>query len=104
MKKIAKDMLESLVGHEKYSLSIDQRELLYPIDLIFTIKNENQYYLPKDESGIPIKIYKSVGSKYSPTRVAAYGLAHWNNYVLENCDKSKNEFLKVLNWFVQTNV
>ena len=80
MVKIAKDIYESIAGYEKYSSPKTKGEQLYPIDLIFTLDNEKEYYSPKDSAGIPIRLYKSVGAKYNPTRVAAFGLANWNKY------------------------
>lgn len=103
MVKIAKDIYESIAGYEKYSSPKTKGEQLYPIDLIFTLDNEKEYYSPKDSAGIPIRLYKSVGAKYNPTRVAAFGLANWNKYKSQGNEESKVEFLKVVNWFMQNN-
>ena len=74
----------------------------YPLDLKFTLLNEKKYYHPKDENGLPLRIYTSIGKQYNPTRIAAYGLAHYNEYLKCGNKKNLKEFLKVANWFVQS--
>jgi len=72
----------------------------YPVDLSFTLNRENIYYEPKDCQGIPVKIYKSVGAQYNPTRIAAYGLAHYNQYLATGSSDSREQFKKVADWFM----
>ena len=50
----------------------------YPLDTDFTLQNPEQYYEPRDPDGIPMHSYASVGRQYTPSRVMAWGLTHWN--------------------------
>ncbi|WP_067729069.1 D-glucuronyl C5-epimerase family protein [Oceanobacillus damuensis] len=98
-KKIFQDVQKFLSGKKEYTFINPGENFMYPIDLDFTLDNELIYYHPKDKMGVPLKEYKSVGSKYNPTRVAAYGLSHWNRYQLGNNNYNLEEYKKVLGWF-----
>ena len=72
---------------------------VYPICLDFTLKASKKYYFPLDGQGLPVRNYSSVGRQYNPTRIAAFGLAHYNNYILTKDKNSLSRFLKVAEWF-----
>ena len=74
---------------------------MYPIDLDFTLQHEAWYYEPKDAEGLPIRLYLTVGPRYNPTRVAAYGLAHFNRYVRTQEPVHRARFFQVANWFLR---
>lgn len=100
--KIFKDIKGFIGGNREFSfLETSLSTTEYPIDLEFTLENEGFYYEPKDEAGIPVKVYSSVGVQYNPTRVAAYGLAHYNRYVRGGSERSLDVFLSVADWFMR---
>jgi len=100
-RKIAVDINEYIFGTDHYSyIKSDQEACLYPIDLSFTLKDEKTFYHPKNAAGIPMRVYKSVGAQYNPTRIAAYALAHYNNYQTLNEPQSKEIFMQMADWFV----
>lgn len=98
--KIYRDVEKYFTGTSEFSYLDSFKSGCYPIDLAFTLENKTFYYTPKDQDGIPYKVYASVGEQYNPTRVAAYGLAHFNRYVLHADEESKEKFLKCANWFL----
>lgn len=99
-KKIYRDIKKYILGTNEFSFIENyQEKFLYPINLDFTLEEKEFYYCPMDENGIPYKIYSSVGKQYNPTRIAAYGLSHYNDYMLRNNENSKEIFLKCLDWF-----
>lgn len=101
MKKILRDVLKYVVGTTDFS-PVEYREskLLYPVCLNFTLKDFGFYYSPLDADGIPYRVYQSVGAQYNPTRIAAYGLAHYNRFAIYNNVKDKEVFLKCADWFL----
>lgn len=109
MMKIFEEVLKGyILGLSNFSfISSWEDGFKYPIDLDFTLKEESKYYSPKDGVGLPIKNYKSVGLQYNPTRIAAYGLAHWNRIDFDglDCDRGKRacaEFMNVASWFKES--
>lgn len=98
--KIYQDVEKYFTGTRDFSYLDSFKSGCYPIDLAFTLENETFYFTPKDRDGIPYKVYASVGEQYNPTRVAAYGLAHFNRYVLHGDEESKEKFLKCASWFL----
>lgn len=103
MKKIFGDIKNSITGNYEYKISDNISSFSYPVELEFTLKDQNKYYSPKDENGIPIKEYKNFGIQYNPTRVAAYTLANWNSYITSNDERKLNEFFKGVKWFTANN-
>lgn len=99
--KVANDVKKYLFGIREFNYIESGKSMLYPIDLEFTLENEQAYYYPKDKDGIPQKHYRSVGLTYNPTRVSAYGLSHWNRYQQTRNNVSLEKFKTVLNWFMQ---
>lgn len=99
--KIFGDIKKYIIAEKEYNFLESGFLFLYPIDLDFTLDYEDIYYFPKDTNGIPMKEYKSVGITYNPTRVAAYGLSHWNRYKLERSNNSLEEFRKAASWFIE---
>ena len=100
--KIIKDIQSYIIGNNEFSfIESSLSTTHYPINLDFTLQKEKYYYEPKDNNGIPIRIYNSVGQQYNPTRVAAYGLAHYNQYLNTNSEDNLYTFIKVADWFMQ---
>jgi len=99
-RKILRDVQKYLVGTEEFSFNADPSGNLYPISLDFTLNDFEFYYEPIDKLGIPFKIYQSVGKQYNPTRIAAYALANYNNFVEHSCQRSRETFLKCAKWFL----
>ncbi|MBF4232141.1 D-glucuronyl C5-epimerase, partial [Vibrio anguillarum] len=82
MKKIIQDVFKYILGTADFSLVTQSNSgFLYPICLNFTLENNRFYYNLLDDNGIPYRFYQSVGVQYNPTRIAAYGLAHFNRYI-----------------------
>jgi heparosan-N-sulfate-glucuronate 5-epimerase len=101
--KLSKDVKSYLVGNQEFALEPDSLTgLAYPLDLEFTLQNEDFYYTPKDVQGLPVRVYQSVGQQYNPTRLAAYGLAHFNRYLRTNDENSRTLFFKMADWFMQS--
>lgn len=103
MRKVLTDVAESIRGTTNFGLLPDASSTgAYPIDLDFTLVREALYYEPKDVNGIPLRSYSSVGRQYSPTRVAAFGLANFNRFRLTGCHACKQRFLRAADWFMQS--
>lgn len=99
-KKILKDFFKYFFSTVDFSPSPDEFTDSYPLDLSFTLINEHEYYWPKDDVGIPYRVYSSVGKQYNPTRIAAYALAHFNRYLTNETDTDKHIFIKCSDWFL----
>ncbi|CAB1259462.1 D-glucuronyl C5-epimerase [Vibrio cholerae] len=101
MKKIIQDVFKYILGTADFSLVTQSNSgFLYPICLNFTLENNRFYYNLLDDNGIPYRFYQSVGVQYNPTRIAAYGLAHFNRYIDNAFDNDKEIFMKCANWFL----
>ncbi|NEP01158.1 MAG: D-glucuronyl C5-epimerase [Symploca sp. SIO2E9] len=101
--KITNDFVNALIGSNNFELCLGYiNRKIYPIDLEFTLLKEGKYYSPKDLHGTPIKKYKSVGSQYNPTRIAAYALAHFNRYFNNHNQTSHDIFLQMADWFMKS--
>lgn len=89
-------------GKPRYCFEpFSKTSLLYPIDLGFTLEDERTFYSPKDENGIPLRRYASVGLQYNPTRVASYSLANYGRWKKEDSDTARENFIKGASWFLQ---
>lgn len=100
--KILNDFKEVFFGTANYGFvnkSINQE--FYPIDYSFTLKNKGKYYSPMDKEGLPMANYLNFGICYNPTRVATFGLAHYNEYLGKKNKNDLDVFLKVADWFVE---
>lgn len=101
MKKIIQDVFKYILGTTDFSLVVQSNSgFLYPICLSFTLEDSEFYYSLLDDDGIPYRFYQSVGEQYNPTRIAAYGLAHFNRYLDKGSDADKEIFMKCANWFL----
>lgn len=102
--KFLNEAKHSFLGKARYKSALKDGyradNLIYPIDLQFTLDDEDTFYAPFDECGIPQKRYSSVGVQYNPTRVAAYGFALWNSYKIKGCTESLSKFMQVADWFL----
>jgi hypothetical protein len=100
--KILRDILSALTGSTDFGLHPQAlTSHAYPLDLEFTLEQESTYYHPKDEHGVPVRQYRSVGRQYNPTRIAAYGLAHYNRWITRQDDRSRTFFLQMADWFMR---
>lgn len=74
---------------------------LHPIDCSAMLDNPDQHFGPFDAGGLPKQNIAGIGVVYVPSRVAAYGFAHWNAYRRgdSNSSESVAKFLAVANWF-----
>jgi heparosan-N-sulfate-glucuronate 5-epimerase len=99
-RKHVSDIRDYITGNKVYQLHPDAAtSWVYPLDLEFTLDNETLHYSPKDDAGIPVLVYKTVGRQYNPTRIAAYALAHFNRHHRISDDVSRREFLRAADWF-----
>lgn len=73
----------------------------YPVELDFALEREDRYYSPKDADGIPIRVYRSVGAQYNPTRIASFALAHFNRWIARKHDQNLASFLNAADWFLK---
>ncbi len=100
MQKVFNDIIASLSGRRDFLLAdIELDSWLYPISLDFTLQKEAFYYPDKDAEGVPVRVYQSVGRQYNPTRIAGYGLAHWNLYRQTGQKDHCQTFIKIAEWF-----
>lgn len=99
IKKYFRDIKSSLFGTDNFS-RLNTDDFKYPLDLMFTLDNSNVFYQYLDDNGIPYRIYETVGLQYNPTRIAAFGLAHYNKFIEESDLASRDIFLKMANWFL----
>ncbi|HWR40293.1 MAG TPA: D-glucuronyl C5-epimerase family protein [Patescibacteria group bacterium] len=98
--KVVNEIKQCVLGERVFSAEKTQiDEWLYPLDLDFTMQAEDLYYSPKDEVGIPVKIYQSIGKQYNPSRVAAYGFSNWNLYRKTGSQQYIDSFRRVSKWF-----
>jgi len=74
------DLVEYGVGTSRYAARAGWSDTawFYPVDLEFTLRRAGQYYEPRDADGLPMRDYGESGIQYSPSRVNAWALAHWN--------------------------
>lgn len=100
VRKKIRDIKKYVLGTKDFSFPYCEYSLLYPVDLDFTLKDEEFYYRPLDDFGIPYRIYQSVGKQYNPTRIAAYSLAHFNRHAVTGDVELNAKFLKCANWFL----
>jgi len=98
--KHMQDIKSSIFSTSNFS-KLNITDFLYPLDLEFTLENSHIYYKDLDEKGIPYRIYKTSGKQYNPTRIAAFGLAHYNRYIQDSNLESKISFLKMADWFLK---
>ena len=100
-RKVLRDIVDALIGSSDFALHPSAlTSTAYPLDLDFTLVKEPIYYTPKDAAGLPVRLYKSVGVQYNPTRIAAYGLAHYNRYITAGGKHHRDTFLRVSDWFM----
>jgi len=100
--KLAHDVRGYLTGNADFAFVEDAlTSWMYPLDLEFTLQRAALYYAPRDEEGLPLRHYLSVGPRYNPTRVAAYALAHFNRYWRTHDETSRAEFFKAAEWFMR---
>lgn len=101
-RKILLDFASAFHGRKMFQMHPEAlNSEVYPLDLEFTLRDEAYYYHPKDENNLPVRKYQSVGKQYNPTRMAAFGLAHYNRFKATAQEESRDIFLKVADWFLQ---
>jgi len=88
-------------GRELCPVDVAADPWLYPVDLEFTLRC-SRHYAPQDADGIPMRRYPRVGPQYNPTRIASYGLAHWNRFRQTGDESSRVLFLKTADWFLSS--
>lgn len=78
---------------------------LYPTEWEYQLDRESEYFSPKDAAGIPLREFRPpIGVQYLPSRVAAYGIAHWNRFLRHGSEQSRVEFLRVAGWLMSAHV
>ena len=93
------DLVEYGTGTSRYGARAGWSEngWFYPVDLEFTLRQAGRYYEPRDAAGLPMRNYGDAGARYSPSRVNAWALAHWNR--LQNgVAESRPAFLQAADW------
>ncbi len=103
-KKFIGSLFQTAIGYPTFRLAnTESDQWLYPQYMDFLIDREYLYFMPKDAEGIPFHQHRQThGMNYSPTRVAIYGLAHWNRFRYTKNNYSKNCFLKTAQWLART--
>lgn len=99
--KLALDLQDYLTGCRRYMYAgrnrIDRGD--YPVDLLFTLENCQEYYSPRDAEGLPQRRYRNIGVRYNPTRIAAYGLSSYSRYLKLGAKEDLQTFLQTADWF-----
>jgi heparosan-N-sulfate-glucuronate 5-epimerase len=73
----------------------------YPADWSYQLDREAEYFAPKDSRGIPLRDFgPPLGARYLPSRIAAYGLGHWNRWLREKRTDNAEEFRRAADWFL----
>lgn len=93
------DLVEYGTGTSRYGARAGWSEngWFYPVDLEFTLRQAGRYYEPRDAAGLPMRNYGDAEARYSPSRVNAWALAHWNR--LQNgVAESRPAFLQAADW------
>lgn len=100
MNKIYHDIINYIFDTTEYNFLYSKEfPLLYPLDYDFFMRHESRFYGLKDTDGIPLAPYKSTGPQYNPTRVAGFGIAHWNRFQFLNKSNYYDNFFKTVLWF-----
>ena len=103
LSKIFMDIISAFIKNNNFGLNHNSLNGdAYPLDLEFTLKNESQYYSPKDQEGTPLYNFESVGVQYLPSRIAAYAFAHFNRYRETGEEKSRHIFFQMAEWFMRS--
>lgn len=100
--KLQQELRDTLLGKQRYrALSPVAASRLQPywIDLTFTLDDGS--FRVFDPSGVPIRIYRDVGQRYNPTRIAGFALASWNAFLQKGERRYRDAFLRQANWFVK---
>jgi hypothetical protein len=78
---------------------------VYPAEWGYQLDREPEYFEPKDVAGIPLREFRApIGVRYLPSRVAAYGIAHWNRWLRGRSEESQTEFRRVCGWLMSEHV
>ncbi len=72
---------------------------LYPIDFSYQLARLPTYFSPLDHDGIPLCPIRGLGNRYLFSRIAAYGLVHWNEARKRGNDPAYlRTFLRTAQW------
>jgi heparosan-N-sulfate-glucuronate 5-epimerase len=98
------DLAEYALGTKRYQpcAGWNTDSMHYPVDLAFTLRNDSRYYQPKDADGLPMRTYASAGDQYSPSRITAWSLAHWNR-LQDGEAASRDAVLQGADWLASFN-
>jgi heparosan-N-sulfate-glucuronate 5-epimerase len=76
---------------------------LYPADWSFQLDREAEYFEPKDAAGIPVRAFpEPIGTRYLPSRITGFALAHWNRWSATRSDDNRKPFLRMADWLMQS--
>lgn len=101
--KGVKEFHDMLRAKQRFRMSEqDVDKVAYPIDLRFTLSGFPSEEI--DDRGVPYRNYLSAGRQYSPTRVAGYSLACWNEFQKSGEARWGEAFLTQCDWLVETAV
>lgn len=73
----------------------DQIPRIHPQNLDFMLNQPERYFSPRDHNNIPMRDFPNIGPQYVPTRICAYGLAHWNRWLKHHDANSCAEFERI---------
>ncbi len=99
---VAKSVVGTVWGSRTYLPDDCTRESegRYPLELEFTLRDRSHFYGWFDDNGVPMRRYATSGLQYVPTRIAAYGLAHFNRWMRTRCEDDRATFLRMADWFM----
>lgn len=72
----------------------------YPLDWSYQLEREAIYFAPQDEAGVPLKVFAGHGPRYLASRIAGYGLAHWNAFRRTGDTAHRDAFMRIARWFL----
>lgn len=98
---IGRDVSAYALGRTRLgSANGDAQLLLHPVDCMFMVADEEAFFGPFDEAGVPQQRLQGVkGQRYVPSRVAAYAFAHWQALVLHGGGAHDRKFRIAADWF-----
>lgn len=74
---------------------------LHPVNCSALLRDPDRHFGPFDANGLPRQNIAGIGIVYVPSRVAAFGFAHWNAYRGGNTAPNEHvlKFLAAAEWF-----
>lgn len=101
LRLIWKDLFYFISGEADLSEEfLIEKKFLYPINFSYQLKYRSIYFSPLDDSLIPMRELGGLGRFYLYSRIAAYGLVNYNEFVKSGQEDYYVNFIRTANWVV----